>query len=117
MAVIEFGEHPGAEDHSQTTGLGQDDLSVRVPTEIRFDLSLQDGDLLVQRSQDSDQRSCGRGVGGGDNGGLGKVFTAQRSLDRRGLLGHVSAPATGEDNTDLRDAQLGRARRIRRFSQ
>ena len=41
MLVAELCQHPGAEDRSQA-GLGQDDLSVRVPPKMGLDLPLQD---------------------------------------------------------------------------
>ena len=51
--VAELGEHPGAEDVSQA-GLGQVDLSVRVPAKIRLHLALQGLDLLVQHGDHRD---------------------------------------------------------------
>ena len=41
VVVTELGEHPGAEDRTQS-GLGQDDLSVRVPAKMGLHLPLQD---------------------------------------------------------------------------
>jgi hypothetical protein len=42
--ISELGEHPGTKDGSQT-GLGQNDLSVRVLTKMRINLLLQGLDL------------------------------------------------------------------------
>lgn len=57
-AVAEFGEHPCAEGRSYP-GPGHDDLSIRVPANRFFDLTLQDSDLLGGSDQHFD-----RGAGG-----------------------------------------------------
>ena len=104
--VAELGEHPGAEDRSQA-GLGQVDLSVRVPAKMRLHLPLQGLDLLVEGGDHRDQGPDRGGVGGGDGGRLAQLRAAQRRLDRRGLAGDVAAAGALERRGDLRAGQPG----------
>ena len=46
--VAEFGQHPGTKYRTHP-GLGQDDLSVRVPAKMLLDLPLHNLDLLVEQ--------------------------------------------------------------------
>ena len=71
--VAELGQHPGAEDRSQA-GLGQDDLSVRVLTEMRVHLPLQHLDLLAEGADHRDQRADHRRAGSGDLRRLGQLL-------------------------------------------
>src|SRR5712692_1868796 len=98
--VAEFAEHPGAEDGSQA-GLGQVDLSVRVPAKIRLHLPLQGLDLLIQGGDHRDQGPDGDRVGGGDSLGLAQLRTAQRGHDRGRLAGDVAAAGALERRADL----------------
>ena len=77
------------------------------------DLPLQGADLLVERDQDRDQRPHRHGVRRGDHCRLFQVLCAQHRLDRGGFLRDLAAPRTFERRADLREAQPGRAARIR----
>ena len=94
-------------------GWEDDDLSVRVLTEMRLHLPLQHLDLLVERGDDRDQGTDRGGVGGGHNGGwpscsrrsAARIAAALAAMSRR--RARLSAAA------DLRGGQPRRRRRIR----
>ena len=114
--VAELCQHPGAEDRSQA-GLGRDDLSVRVLTEMGVHLSLQGLDLLAEGGDHRDQRADHRGAGGGDRRRLGQLPGAQRGPDRCGFLADVAAAGALERSGDLRGGQLRRRGRVRGLGQ
>ena len=114
--VTEFGEHPGAKDRSHA-GLGQDDLSVRVPAKMLLHLPLQGRDLFVEGAQYRHDRASGGRVRAGDDRVAAELLAAQRGLDAGGLGVDVAAAGMFERGPDLAAVQLRRRGRVRRLAQ
>jgi hypothetical protein len=114
--VAELGEHLGTEDLPQA-GLGQDDLSVRVPAKMGLHLGFHHGGLLLQDADHRNRSADGGGISCGDNLGLGQLLAAQGSLDQLRLLRGAAAAGPLQRHGDLRDGQPGRAHRVGRPGQ
>jgi hypothetical protein len=111
VGVAELGQHPGAEDRTQSR-LGQDDLSGRVLAKMCLHLLGHGRDLLVQHGQDRDRGAHGGGISGHDDLGLAQVLSAQRGLDPPGLVRDVVSAGSLERGADLANGQPGRRRRV-----